>query len=154
MFLPAQIVFNSCSYELLYFFIFDAVSSMEISSPVLFRVKSCVNQFVRIWKTCSFKEIVLRMIPEKTQCTHQSVSGPYGGIPFPPPFKRIGSSKKEGAAKASRLFKPASNRNIVLIPHMNEAAKVLPSNKPGYIRYIRSEYKLIYHLCLYTGSPI
>jgi hypothetical protein len=35
--------------------------------------------------------------------------------------------KKALAAKASVLVRPASSRNSVLIPQMNEAASVLPS---------------------------
>jgi hypothetical protein len=35
--------------------------------------------------------------------------------------------KKAFAAKASRLERPASRRKIVLIPQMNDAARVLPS---------------------------
>ena len=41
--------------------------------------------------------------------------------------RTIPAVKKAFAAKASRLLSPASSRKRVLIPQMNEAARVLPS---------------------------
>jgi hypothetical protein len=42
--------------------------------------------------------------------------------------------KKAFAANASRLERPASSRKIVLIPQINDAARVFPSSSTRYVR--------------------
>ena len=42
--------------------------------------------------------------------------------------------KKALAANASRLDRPASSKNSVLMPQMSEAASVLPRSRIRYVR--------------------
>ena len=49
----------------------------------------------------------------------------------------IPAVKKALAANASRFERPASRRKRVLMPQMNEAARVLPSRSVRYVRWIR-----------------
>jgi hypothetical protein len=44
--------------------------------------------------------------------------------------------KNAFAANASRFDSPASSRNSVLMPQMNEAASVFPSVSSRYVRWI------------------
>ena len=48
----------------------------------------------------------------------------------------IPAVKKAFAAKASRLLSPASSRKIVLMPQISEVARVFPSMRLRYVRWI------------------
>ena len=51
----------------------------------------------------------------------------------------IPAVKNALAANASRFESPASSRKIVLMPQMNEAARVLPSMSTRYVRTMERE---------------
>ena len=55
-------------------------------------------------------------------------------IPVGTSNSTIPAVKNALAANASRFVSPASSRKIVLMPQMNDAARVFPSMRPRYTR--------------------
>ena len=55
----------------------------------------------------------------------------------------IPAVKNAFAANASRFESPASSRKSVLMPQMNDAARVLPRIRVRYVRWIRRAASLI-----------